>query len=485
MKTYILVYFGSAFLALIITPVVIWLTRRFSIFAVPGHRHMHEKPISHIGGVAIFLALIFVAVPVLFFSDIMDHVAGDILSQIIVILSAAAFIFFIGLIDDVRDNGLRAGVKFLAQIAAAIAVCEAGIIIKSLAITNWLTLDFGWFSWPLTILWIVGVTNALNLSDGLDGLASGISAIACGVIAIFSIYSGNIIMAVLMLALLGSLTGFLFFNFNPAKIFMGDCGSMFLGFIIASFSVLCVTKTSTFIGIALPILALGIPIFDTLFSMLRRFLERRSIFSADRRHFHHRLIDLGFEQRHAVIIIYAITLLTVGLGMFMMVTRPGISLIIFFCLLLTSVYVFHVVGAIRLKETIVGFQQKYVIKNEIQKEIRSFEDAQLHFRQAQTFSQWWQAVSKAADVMGFSNLSLPLTNRDGSTYTLSWWQHNRRMESDDILKVSLPVQDRRVGPKLKLKIEVCGDNYLESAGRRIALFTRLMDEHDVTTLPAK
>ena len=133
----------------------------------------------------------------------------------------------------------------------------------------------------------------------------------------------------------------------------------------------------------------------------------------------------------------------------------------------------------------MGFQQKYVIKNEIQKEIRSFEDAQLHFRQAQTFSQWWQAVSKAADVMGFSNLSLPLTNRDGSTYTLSWWQHNRRMESDDILKVSLPVQDRRVGPKLKLKIEVCGDNYLESAGRRIALFTRLMDEHDVTTLPAK
>ena len=109
----------------------------------------------------------------------------------------------------------------------------------------------------------------------------------------------------------------------------------------------------------------------------------------------------------------------------------------------------------------------------------------LYFREAQTFHQWWQAVSKAANIMGFSNLSLPLIYRDGSTYTLSWRQNNQSMDSDDILKVSLPIQDRRAGSQLKLKIEVCGDNYLESAGRRIALFTRLMDEHDVTTLPAE
>ncbi len=444
---------------------------------------MHEKPISHIGGVAIFLSMISLTIPVLFLSNTIGNTFREILPQVIVLLSSAGFIFLIGLIDDLKADGLSVRVKFLAQIAAASAVCSVGILIKSVAIADWLTLEFGWFSWPLTLLWIVGITNAVNLSDGLDGLAAGVSAIACGVIAIFAVYCGSIVMAILMLALLGSLTGFLFFNFNPAKIFMGDCGSMFLGFTIASSSVLCSTKSSTLVGLALPVLALGIPILDTLFSMLRRFLERRSIFAADRRHFHHRLVDFGYKQRNAVIIIYAITLLAAALGMLMMITRNGSSLIIFLGILILLIYIFHIVGAIRIRETMAALQQKYAITNEIQKEKRTFEDAQLYFREAQTFNQWWKAVLKAADIMGFLNLSLPLTNRDGSTHILSWWQNNQSLDSD-VLKVSLPVQDRRAGPKLNLKIEICGGNCLESAGRRVALFTRLMDEHDITTLPA-
>lgn len=483
MKTFILVYLGSTLLALIITPLVMRLAQKLRIVSIPGNRHMHEEPISRIGGVAIFLSLTCIVIPALFFSDIIGRTFDDALSKTIIMLCAAAFIFLIGLIDDVKANGLPAGVKLLVQVIAAIVVCQAGITIKSLAITSRFTLDFGWFSWPLTVLWIVGITNAVNLSDGLDGLAAGISAIACGVIAIFALNSGNIVMAVFMFAMLGSLTGFLFFNFNPAKIFMGDCGSIFLGFTIASSSVLILTETPTFIGMALPVLALGIPIFDTLFSILRRFLERRSIFAADRRHFHHRLIDLGFKHHQAVIIIYTITLVTVGLGMLMLVTRPSISVIIFFCLLFMSIYVFHVVGAIRLRETIKGLRQKYKIKQEIQKEIRNFENAQLYFRQAQTFGQWWQAVLKTADVMGFSNLSLPLVHRDGSAYILNWRQNDQSVDPNDILKLNLPVQDRRAGPKLNLKIEIFRNTYLESAGRRIALFMRLMDEHDVTTLP--
>ena len=140
-------------------------------------------------------------------------------------------------------------------------------------------------------------------------LQQGISAIACGVIAILAIHGGQAVMAVLMLALLGSLCGFLVFNFNPAKIFMGDCGSLFLGFTIAFSGVMCASKSSALVGLALPILALGIPIFDTLFSMLRRFLERRSLFSPDRSHFHHRLLALGLKQRHVVVVSYAVTCL--------------------------------------------------------------------------------------------------------------------------------------------------------------------------------
>ena len=482
MKTYLFVYFGSTLLALLITPAVIWLTRRHSIVAIPGNRHMHKKPISHIGGIAIFFSTIFLTIPVLFLSNNVGLAFRDIFHKVIILFCVSGFMFLIGLIDDIRKNGLRARVKLLAQIFAALIICTAGIRIETIAVTKSLILDFGWFSWPLTLLWIIGITNAVNLSDGLDGLAAGISAITCGAIVIFSIYSGNVVMAVLMLALLGSLTGFLFFNFNPAKIFMGDCGSMFLGFIIASTSVLCSMKTTAIVGLALPIVALGIPIFDTLFSILRRFLERRSIFAADRSHFHHRLVDFGFKQRHAVMIMYLITLVASGLGMLMMVLGNGASSLIFFGILIMIVYLFHIVGAVRLRKTFADFKRNYKISKSIQNEIRKFEDSQLYFRQADNFKQWWQAVTKTAEKMDFSNLSLPLTNRDGSTYTLCWFKNNQNIISDDILKINLPIQDRRSGPKLNLKIEVFGNKSLESAGRRIALFTRLMDENDVTTL---
>ncbi len=484
MKTYLSVYLGSAFLALVITPVVIWLSRRFNIADVPGARHMHTKPISHIGGVAIFLSMMPLTVCVLFLSNTIGDAFRNILLKVIVLLSAAAFIFFVGLIDDIRTKGLRARFKFLAQLVAAIAVCAVGIRIRSVAVADWLTLDFGWFSWPLTILWIVGITNAVNLSDGLDGLAAGISAVVCGVIVVFAVHIGQRVMVVLMLAMLGSLTGFLFFNFNPAKIFMGDCGSMFLGFTIASSSVLCQAKSSTLVGLALPVVALGIPIFDTLFSMLRRFLERRSMFTPDRRHFHHRLVDLGLNQRHVVITIYAVTLLASGLGLFMMVTRNSSSLLIFLCILLLLLLVFRIVGSIQLRETIARLQEKYALSSQMKEERRSFEEAQLVFRQAVTFHQWWQAISKAAESMGFLSLSLPLTNRDGTHRTLTWRQDGKtpNFGHEELLKLNVPIRDRRSGPYLNLKAEVCKNGSIESAGRRLALFTRLIDEHDIAAL---
>ena len=471
MKTYLFVFLGSACLALLITPLVIWHAHRLKIVDVPGARHMHTKTISHLGGVAIFLSMMSLIVCVLFLSNVIGDAFRNILPKVIVLLSAAAFIFFVGLIDDIRTNGLRARIKLLAQLVAAIAVCAVGIRIKSVVVVDRLTLDLGWFSWPLTLLWIVGITNAVNLSDGLDGLAAGISAVACGVIAIFAVYTGQVVMAILMFALLGSLTGFLFFNFNPAKIFMGDCGSLFLGFTIASSSVLCSMKSSVLVGIALPALALGVPIFDTIFSMLRRFLERRSMFAPDRRHFHHKLVDLGLKQRHAVITIYVVTLLATGLGMFMMVTHDTNSLVIFLCILLLLLLLFHVVGSVRLREVIAGLKQKYAITHQVQEEIKSFEDMELYFRRAATFDEWWQAVSTAADVMDFLNLSLPLTNRDGTARTLSWRDDSQTLESgyDGSLKVNIPVQ-------------VCQNGSIESAGRRIALFIRLIEKYEIVSL---
>ncbi len=480
MKTYLSVYLGSAVLAIIITPIVIRVARQLNIVDTPDIRKVHSKPIPRIGGVAIFVSMMGLVIPVLFLPNVVGDSFRLIHSKIVVVLCAAGFIFFVGLVDDVRD--LRVRTKLWAQLAAAIIVCSAGIRIESITFTDWLMLDFGWFSWPFTLFWIVGITNAVNLSDGLDGLAAGISAGACGVIAILAICNNDVVMAVLMLALLGSLTGFLLFNFDPAKIFMGDSGSLFLGFTIASSSVLCATKIETITGLALPILALGLPILDTLFSMLRRFLERRSLFAPDRSHFHHRLLALGLHQRHVVITAYVVTLLAAGLGMFMLVTRNGQTIIVFICTMLLLVLVFRVVGSVRLRETITGLKRNYSISSQKKQELKTFENIELHFRQAEKFDEWWQAVCFAADEMDFVSGFLPLTKRDGTKRTLVWEKSDGNIPANEIVRMIVPVHDRRADSSLNIEVQVRANGSLESAGRRVALFTRLIYEHSIANL---
>ena len=482
MKTYLTVYLGAAVLAIITTPIVIRIARRLNILDAPDVRKVHSKPIPRIGGVAIFVSMMALTLPVLFLRNPIGDSFRLIQPKIVALLVAAGFVFIVGLVDDIKGLPVRA--KFLAQFIAALIVCNAGIRITGIPLTDSFFLNFGWLSWPITLLWIIGISNAINLIDGLDGLAAGICAATCGVILILSFYFGPPMMTVMMLSLMGALTGFLFYNFSPARIFMGDSGSLFLGFIIASSSVLCATKAETLVGLALPTLTLGIPIFDTLLSMLRRFLERRSMFAPDRSHFHHRLLALGFRQRHAVMIAYAVTLLAAGLGMFMLVTRNAETVVVFICILFLLVLAFRIVGSVRLRETMVALKKKHSISSEKKREIEDFQQVELHFRQAENFEHWWQAVSTAADKMGVLNLSLHLMNRDGTPKELNWRHDSWSPDcSNDLLKASFPVPDRRSGPPLKLRIEVYKNGSLQSAGRRVALFARLMDDHSLQTLP--
>jgi UDP-GlcNAc:undecaprenyl-phosphate GlcNAc-1-phosphate transferase len=481
MKIYIFIYSSSLLIAIVLTPLTIWLGKRLNIVDVPGLRKVHSERIPRIGGLAVYASVMCLILPVLFLPNKIGDIFREIQPKLATLLLAATIIFFVGLIDDVKQ--LRARTKLLVQIIAAMLVCSVGIRIKSIAIPDLFTIDFGWLSWLLTILWIVGVTNAVNLSDGLDGLAAGISAIACGVIAVFAITSGQIIMVVLMLALLGTLTGFLCFNFNPAKVFLGDSGSTFLGFIISSSSVMCHAKSSALVGLTLPVLALGIPIFDTLFSMLHRFLNRRSIFAADRSHFHHRLLDIGLNQRHVVIVTYFMTLLAAGLGMFMMVTRNIDSLIVFLCILLLLFLMFRIVGSIRLRETIAGLQQKYAITCQIKREMEIFEKVQLHFRQVRTCDQWWQAMCIAAKQLDFTKLKLSLKNGDNSVHRLTW-PRNGGEEADllQAVKMKIPIRCLEGGPQLRIDVDVNVNGSLESVCRRAALFSRLLDEQKIADL---
>ena len=264
MRTYVAVYLGALVLAMLATPAAARLARALRIMDVPGVRRVHRSATPRLGGLSLVAATLTMLVLVLMLDNVIGQAFRRVQARLIALLVGGMLVFLGGVVDDVR--GLRPSAKLLVEIAAAALVCALGVRIGSVSVAG-VTLELGWLSWPLTILWIVGITNAVNLIDGLDGLAAGISLIACGAIAVLAVHLGQPIMTVLMLALCGSLTGFLVFNFHPARVFLGDSGSLFLGFTIAAGSVMCATKSATLVGLGLPALALGVPIFDTAFSV--------------------------------------------------------------------------------------------------------------------------------------------------------------------------------------------------------------------------
>ncbi len=295
----LIAFFAAGILSFAFTPPVKRLAHRIGAIDVPKDaRRMHKKPIPRLGGLAIYLAFILVS---LFFAQ--KNV------QNLTIFLGSAIIVVLGIFDD-RD-ALGAKFKFCIQlIAAAIPVVFGNLRIERITNPNLfsddLYLEFGPLSILITIIWIVAITNAVNLIDGLDGLAVGVSAIACMTMLAVSLLIGEIQIAIFLAVLAGSCVGFMPYNLNPASIFMGDTGSTFLGFMLATLSIQGMFKVYAIISFAVPFLILGLPIFDTAFAILRRVLSGRSPLSPDRGHVHHRLMDMGFNQKQAVAILYAI-----------------------------------------------------------------------------------------------------------------------------------------------------------------------------------
>ncbi len=283
------------------TPLSYRLAFKIGAVDVPkDSRRMHKKPIPRLGGLAIVFGFL---VAICCFGEMTRELAAT--------LVGAAIIFVMGIVDDCKN--LDAKLKFVIQIIAALVVMIGGNI-RIAAFTNpnifsdntYLVLPW-WLSGIATICWIVFITNAVNFIDGLDGLAAGVSAIMSVSLVFVAVRMGNYSVAIIGLALMGSCFGFLPFNFNPAKIFMGDTGSTFLGFILATLSIQGVFKSYAIISFAVPLLILGLPLFDAMFAMIRRIYHGQSPMSADRGHLHHRLIDMGFSQKQTVFILYAIS----------------------------------------------------------------------------------------------------------------------------------------------------------------------------------
>lgn len=282
-------------------PIVHRLAFKIGAIDVPkDSRRMHKKPIPRIGGLAIIFGF---AVALACF--------GQMTRSLAAILAGSAIIAIMGVVDDCKN--LDAKLKFGIQILAALVVIIGGNV-RITVMTNpnifsdnpYLVFPW-WFSGIATIIWIVFITNAVNFIDGLDGLAAGVSAIMSVSLVFIAVRIGEYSVAIVGLALMGACFGFLPFNFNPAKIFMGDTGSTFLGFMLATLSIQGVFKSYAIISFAVPLLILGLPLFDAVFAMIRRIYRGQSPMTADRGHLHHRLIDMGFSQKQTVFILYAIS----------------------------------------------------------------------------------------------------------------------------------------------------------------------------------
>ncbi|HZW81967.1 MAG TPA: MraY family glycosyltransferase [Candidatus Deferrimicrobium sp.] len=302
---YLLVGIMCLLLTVILTPVVIIVARKVGAIDYPGEeRRVHSKPIPRLGGVAMYLAFV---ITTLYFLPHTSSVNG--------LLLGATVILAVGIYDDIK--GVSPKAKLLGQIASAAVLLFFGYQIQSLTLPVIGPLNFiAPWGYVFVILWVVSLINTVNLTDGLDGLAAGICFGACMVLLVSAVKIRSFQEAYLMAALAGCCLGFLFFNFHPAKVFMGDSGSMFLGFILAGVSVTGLLKTPALFGLVLPLLALGMPIFDMTFAVIRRKWKGQPISLADRGHFHHRLLDMGLSHREAVLALYLLSATLGGAALF-------------------------------------------------------------------------------------------------------------------------------------------------------------------------
>ena len=295
----LLAFAVSLLVAYVMTPPVKRFAEKVGAIDVPrDNRRVHDNPIPRMGGLAIFIGFV---LSLIFFVPMSTKVLGLLVGSVIIAV--------MGGVDDIVS--LNPWVKLAGQIVAALVAIRCGLVFDVISNPNIFAeetyIEIGWLSIPLTMLWIVGCTNAVNLIDGLDGLAVGVSAISSMTMLIVSLFVSEPVVSIILAALTGACLGFMPYNLNPAKIFMGDVGSQLLGFVLSTASIMGLFKLHAIITFFVPLLALALPLADTIFAFFRRILHGQSPFKADKGHFHHRLLAMGLNQKQVVAVLYGIS----------------------------------------------------------------------------------------------------------------------------------------------------------------------------------
>lgn len=347
MNTYFALFFIATFSSLVITPLIRRFCQRFNLLDIPRDgRRIHSKAVPRLGGIAIFLACGIALSTLPFVDNALTQALRQHSSDVYVALIPATLVLLLGIYDDLR--GTNAGVKFavLGLIATLFYAMGGRIEALSIPIAGSVQLPSA-ISYVLTVFWLVGIANAFNLIDGMDGLAAGAALFSCLVILLVSFSQPVPLMIVVAVVLCGSLAGFLRYNFNPASIFLGDSGALFVGFTLASLSVLGAQKSTTAVAVVIPVLAFGLPVVDTGVTMARRLIGGKPLFQGDNEHIHHMLLARGWSQRQVVLVLYGVCA-TFGL-VAMLFTSTG-SRSTGFVMFVVTVVVIIAVGHLRYHE---------------------------------------------------------------------------------------------------------------------------------------
>lgn len=404
MKAAAIAFVAATATGAVLTPVVRNLAHRFGLLDhALTSRKVHEKPVPRLGGVAIVVAFFVPVLGLLFVdSDVGRRFYSDPLKAVGLVVGGLG-IAVVGVLDDLR--GLRARYKLLAQLLIAGFVYACGYRIDEIANPFGPTLELGILALPLTLLWITGVINALNLIDGLDGLAGGVAFVAVTSTFAIAALNGEPLMTLVTASLAGATLAFLFYNFNPASIFMGDTGSMFLGFVLATTAIGSNMKASTTaVSLLVPIVGLGIPIGDTLLAMGRRWLRGAPVFGADRGHIHHRLLDRGLTQRQAVLAIYAFSAFLSACALALTFVSSWAAALLLAAIGFVVFQALRRLGYFDLRETprLLAARRRNL---HLRAAVRRVAE---HLRAAQTHWEVWTALQFAAAPLGASAIALRL-----------------------------------------------------------------------------
>lgn len=393
MSTLLFVFIIALALSLLLTPFVRKLALKNNLLREPNARDLHTTAKPRVGGIAIYVAFVLPLVCALPLKTDISILLQDY--RILIILCGATIMFAIGLIDDIRS--LSPKIKLIGQLLVALFTWFGGVQINAVSASLSGGIELHLLSLPVTIFWIVLVTNAINLIDGLDGLAAGVTLLASLLMVLVCLSQGAFLLTLGFTALAGSLLGFLRYNFNPASIFMGDSGSYFLGYTVATLSIFGSVKGQMTLAMLIPFLALGVPIFDALLSPMRRFARGKKIFSPDRKHLHHRLIQWGCTQRQAVLILYGFTILLAAVAFTLVYAKNERAAFILLVPAAALIFCFRKLGYLHYfaVDKMYGWLLDISEVSRLSHSSRSYLDILLNIKSAKDIDEMWHFIEEA------------------------------------------------------------------------------------------